>query len=182
METNTLAPNILPTTPPTLKGRHTAPHPLTRPLLGVIPRQPHPWTVVPASPLPPFPPFIHSLEQPVHLQLITGRRNQSPSPLLTAPGTAMPHMHLGIKMSIQPCVLNLPQTPRVVILRRGLRRIVLLIVRIQMQIRPRMVMHRINKVNTRLTHSILNLLLDLPHLHMSLPRHLLFRGIHTPEH
>jgi len=172
METNTLAPNNLLTTAPTLKARHTALRPPTRPPLGVILRQPHQS----------FPRFIHSLEQPVHLQQITGRRNQSPSPFLTAPGTAMPHMHLGIKMSIQPCVPNLPQTPRVVILRRGLRRIVLLIVRIQIQIRPPMVMHRINKANTRLTHSILNLLLDPPHLHMSLPRHLLFRGIPTPEH
>jgi hypothetical protein len=182
MGTNTLVPNIPLTIPPTLKAQHTALRPLTRRLLGVILRQPYPWTAPRASLLPSFPPSILSLEQPVHLHQITGRRNQSPSlPSLTAPGTPMLPMHLGIKMSIQPCALNHHQTPRAVIIRRGLRQIVRLTVRIQIQIRLRMVIHRINKANTRLTHSILNPLLDLQPLRMSLPRRPPFRGTPTPE-
>ena len=182
METNTLVPNILLTIPPTIRAQHTALRPLSRRLLGVILRPPHPRTAVRASLLPSFPPSILLLEQPVYLHQITGRRNQSPSlPSLTAPGVPMLPMYLGIKMLIQPCVVNHPQYPRVVILRRGLRQIVRLTVRIQIQIRLRMVMHRINRPNTRLTHSIPNPLLDLQHLRMSLPRRPRFRGTPTPE-
>jgi hypothetical protein len=182
METSIWVRSILLTTPRTLKAQHTALHPLTHPQLGVILRQSHLWTAVRASLLPSSHPSIPSLEQRVHLHQIIGRRNQSPSlPFLTAPGMPMLPIHLGIKTLIQLCVLNHPQTPRVVILRPGLRQTVLLTVRIQIQIRLRMVMRRINKPNIRLTRSILNPLLDLQHLRMPLPRRRLFRGTHTPE-